>query len=163
VLGIDGGLRGGLAVVEISNDAAPMLLAAIDVPVVGVGAKERVDPLTIRAWLIEHRPSIAFIERAQAMPKQGASSGFKYGRAVGTIEGIIAICEIAMTVIEPAQWKKFHGLRGKDKEGSRQRALQLFPAAHALFAKKKDHGKAEAALIALAGLKWREADRAAAA
>ena len=34
---------------------------------------------------------------------------------------------------------------------ARQRALQLFPAAHALLARKKDHGRAEAALIALAG------------
>jgi hypothetical protein len=32
------------------------------------------------------------IERAQAMPKQGASSGFKYGRAVGALEGVITCC-----------------------------------------------------------------------
>jgi hypothetical protein len=36
-----------------------------------------------------------------------------------------------------------------DKEIARQRALQLFPAAHALLARKKDHQRAEAALIAL--------------
>jgi hypothetical protein len=60
-------------------------------------------------------------------------------------------CAIPLTIIEPSAWKKFHGLRGKDKELSRQRALQLFPAAHALLAHKKDHGKAEAALIALSG------------
>ncbi len=35
----------------------------------------------------------------------------------------------------------------------RQRALQLFPSAHALLARKKDHGRAEAALIALAGVR----------
>jgi crossover junction endodeoxyribonuclease RuvC len=49
-------------------------------------------------------------------------------------------------------WKKFHALPGGDKEAGRQRALQLFPAAHELFARKKDHGRAEAALIALFGL-----------
>jgi crossover junction endodeoxyribonuclease RuvC len=84
------------------------------------------------------------IERAQAMPKQGASSGFKYGRAVGAIEAVIACCEIPMAIIEPTAWKKFHHLRGSDKEASRQRALQLFPQAHALLARKKDHGRAEA-------------------
>jgi hypothetical protein len=31
------------------------------------------------------------------------------------------------------------------------RALQLFPSAHALLALKKDHGRAEASLIALFG------------
>jgi hypothetical protein len=40
-----------------------------------------------------------------------------------------------MTIIEPTAWKKFHGLRGGEKEASRQRALQLFPAAHALLAR----------------------------
>jgi hypothetical protein len=93
----------------------------------------------------------AYIERAQAMPKQGASSGFKYGRAIGAIEAVIACCRIPITIIEPAAWKKFHHLVGKDKENSRQRALQMFPAAHVWLAKKKDHGRAEAALIALCG------------
>ena len=58
-----------------------------------------------------------------------------------------------MTIIEPSTWKKFHHLHGGDKEPARQRALQLFKNAHAMFARKKDHGRAEAALIALAGNK----------
>ena len=149
VLGIDPGVRGGLAIVEINDGAAPQLVDAIDIPVAGVGAKERVDVLAIRTWIIAHRPQHALIERAQAMPKQGASSGFKYGRAVGAIEAVLACCEIPMTVVEPSAWKKAHHLRGGDKESGRQRALQLFPAAHALFARKKDHGRGEAALIAL--------------
>ena len=73
------------------------------------------------------------------MPRQGASSGFKYGRACGAIEAAVACWAIPMTIVEPA---------GKDKEAARQRALQLFPAAHAMLARKKDHGRAEAALIA---------------
>jgi hypothetical protein len=40
-------------------------------------------------------------------------------------------------VLEPSAWKKLHQLRGKDKEGGRQRALQLFPAQHALLALKR--------------------------
>ena len=107
--------------------------------------------LALRGWILAHRPQHAFIERAQAMPKQGASSGYKYGRAVGAIEAVIACCEVPLTLVEPSAWKMFHRLRGGDKDGGRQRALQLFPAAHALFARKKDHGRAEAALIALAG------------
>jgi crossover junction endodeoxyribonuclease RuvC len=149
VLGVDPGVRGGLALVEINDSAAPQLIDAIDIPVVGSGAKERVDVLAIRAWVAVHKPDHALIERAQAMPKQGASSGFKYGRAVGALEAVLACCEIPMTIIEPTAWKKFHQLRGGDKEAGRQRALQLFPAAHALLARKKDHGRGEAALIAL--------------
>jgi crossover junction endodeoxyribonuclease RuvC len=150
ILGVDPGIRGGLAIAAVdANGAAPRLIDAIDIPVAGVGAKERVDVLAIRSWITSHAPQHALIERAQAMPKQGASSGFKYGRAVGAIEAAIACCEIPLTVVEPSVWKKFHQLRGGDKEAGRQRALQLFPAAHALLARKKDHGRAEAALIAI--------------
>jgi crossover junction endodeoxyribonuclease RuvC len=154
ILGVDPGIRGGLAIVSIdANGAAPQLIDAIDIPVNGVGAKERVDVLAIRSWIERHAPQHALIERAQAMPKQGASSGFKYGRAVGAIEAAIACCGIPLTIVEPSVWKRFYGLRGGDKEAGCQRALQLFPAAHALLARKKDHGRAEAALIALAGAK----------
>jgi crossover junction endodeoxyribonuclease RuvC len=149
ILGIDPGIHGGLAIVVIGDGVPPQLVDAIDIPVIGLKAKERVDVLAIRTWIDAHQPQQALLERAQAMPKQGASSGFKYGRAVGALEAAAALCGIPLTIIEPSAWKKFHGLRGKDKEPSRQRALQLFPAAHALFARKKDHGRAEAALIAL--------------
>jgi len=83
------------------------------------------------------------------MPKQNVASTFKYARAVGSLETVVACSDIPYSIIEPAVWKKLHHLPGKDKEAARQRALQLFPAAHALFARKKDHQRAEAALIAL--------------
>jgi Holliday junction resolvasome RuvABC endonuclease subunit len=151
VLGVDPGIHGGLAIVTTNGDGAAQLVDAIDIPITGVKAKERVNVLALRTWVTAHQPQHAFIERAQSMPKQGASSGFKYGRAVGAIEGVIACCEIPLTIVEPSRWKKFHQLRGGDKEAGRQRALQLFPSAHALLARKMDHGRAEAALIALAG------------
>jgi crossover junction endodeoxyribonuclease RuvC len=148
ILGVDPGIRGGLAVVLLNANGA-RLLDAIDIPVIGTAAKERVDIIALRDWVLAQQPAHALIERAQAMPKQGASSGFKYGRAVGAIEAVIVGCAVPMTIIEPATWKKFHGLRGGEKELSRQRALQLFPDAHALLARKRDHGRAEAALIAM--------------
>ena len=103
LLGVDPGIRGGLAIVLVADGAAPQLLDAIDIPVTGVGAKERVDVIAIRSWIEQHAPGHALIERAQAMPKQGASSGFKYGRAVGAIEAVIACCAIPLTIVEPSQ------------------------------------------------------------
>jgi crossover junction endodeoxyribonuclease RuvC len=151
ILGCDPGIRGGLAIVKIIDGAAPQLIDAIDIPTVGVGAKERVDPIAIRTWIKTHQPQHALIERGQAMPKQGVSSTFKFARAIGAIETVVACCGIPLTIVEPTTWKKFHQLRGGEKETSRQRALQLFPTAHALLARKKDHGRAEAALIAISG------------
>ena len=150
-LGVDPGIHGGLAIVAVENGAAPRLIEAIDIPVIGTNAKERVDAIAIRVWISKHDVQHAFIERAQAMPRQGSSSGFKYGRAVGAIEATIALSGIPVTIVEPSVWKRFHKLPGKEKEASRQRALEIFPASHALLARKLDHGKAEASLIALYG------------
>jgi Holliday junction resolvasome RuvABC endonuclease subunit len=151
ILGVDPGVRGGLAIVRLF-ESCPRLVDAINVPVIGTGAKERVDVIALQQWLLEHGPYRAFIERSQAMPKQGASSGFKYGRATGSIEAIITACAIPVEIIEPALWKRALRLRGKDKEGARQYALQLFPHAHHLLKRKTDHQRAEAALIAYVGL-----------
>ena len=78
ILGVDpGAVHGGLAIIELVNGALPVLVDVIDIPVVGTGAKQRVDGLALHEWLAVHRPHKALIERAQAMPKQGASSGFQ--------------------------------------------------------------------------------------
>jgi crossover junction endodeoxyribonuclease RuvC len=151
-LGIDPGIRGGLSIVGLLADG-PRILDAIDVPVIGSGAKERVDVIALQHWLRTHGPQHAFIERAQAMPKQGASSGFKYGRSVGAIEAVIAANNIPLEIVEPSLWKRALHLRGGDKEGARQYALQLFPHAHHLLSRKKDHQRAEAMLIALVGVR----------
>ena|SRR6516225_866012 len=153
ILGIDPGIHGGLAIIRSDDGATPQLVDAIDVPVVGTGAKERVNVLLIQEWLLQHKPTFAFIERGQALPRQGASSGFKYGRSVGSLEAAVSLCGIALEIVEPSMWKRFFRLPGKDKEAARQKTIALFPTAHQLFARKKDHQKSEAALIALYGLR----------
>ena len=151
-LGVDPGIRGGIAIVS-DSDGIGMLLDAIDIPVVGSGARERVDVAAVRDFIQQHKPTLALVERAQAMPRQGSSSGFKYGRSVGQIEATVVLCSVPLEIVEPTAWKRFWKLPPKDKERSRQLALQLFPTAHALLARKKDHGRAEAALIARYGLR----------
>jgi Crossover junction endodeoxyribonuclease RuvC len=151
VLGVDPGVRGGLAIVNDGEICT--LIDGIDIPTVGGAAKERVDVLAIRNWIKRHAPQFAFIERAQALPKQGSSSGFKYGRATGSIEAAIILSEIPLEIVEPTVWKRYWRLPGKDKERARQKALELFPAAHGALARKKDHGRAEAGLLALYGIR----------
>jgi crossover junction endodeoxyribonuclease RuvC len=125
------------------------LVGCIHIPVVGSGAQERVDVAAIRNFVEEHKPTLAVIERAGAMPGQGVASTFKYGRAAGAIEATIALCAIPFEIVEASAWKRFWHLPGKDKEAARQKALQLFPAAHAALVRKRDHGRGEAALVAL--------------
>lgn len=150
VLGIDPGLSGGLAFIEAGSHR-PFLLHACDVPVAGEGAKRRVVASIVIALIQKYAPDHAFIERAQAMPDQGASSGFNYGRAVGALEASVEGMQIPLTIIESTAWKKFHGLIKREKEDSRQRALMLFPGSLA-FQRKMDHNRAESALIAYYGM-----------
>jgi len=49
--------------------------------------------------------------------------------------------------VEPRRWKRDMKLTGKDKESSRQLALQLFPGMTDMMKRRKDHGRAEALLI----------------
>lgn len=151
LLGIDPGLSGALAIVETIG-GVPTLIDAVDMPVTGSGAKARVDVIAASAWIAGHAPSTAFVERGQSFPRQGISSTFLYGRAVGAIETVVALSNVPLMLVEPAVWKRKLRLPGKDKEAARQRALQLFPRAHALLARRKDHGRAEAALIVIANL-----------
>src|SRR6516162_602465 len=150
-LGIDPGLSGALAIVEFIG-GIPVLVDTIDMPSTGTGAKARVDIIAAASWIAKHAPSTAYVERAQAFPGQGASSGFSYGRSVGAIEAVVALCQIPMTLVDASAWKRRLHLPGKDKEAARQRALQLFPSQHALLALKKWHGRAEAALLVIASL-----------
>jgi hypothetical protein len=55
ILGIDPGIRGGLAIVSVDANDIPCLVDAIDIPVTGVGAKERVDVLAEATPLLRRR------------------------------------------------------------------------------------------------------------
>jgi hypothetical protein len=55
-LGVDPGIQGGLAIVTLSDDAVPPLVDAIDIPVTGKKAKERVDVAAPRSWIETHYP-----------------------------------------------------------------------------------------------------------
>ncbi len=148
LLGLDPGLCGGAAIIRTAVLSRPLLLEAIDIPTTGEKAKRRVDVRLLLDFIMNYAPDHAVIERAQAMPDQGSSSGFIYGRAVGAIEACVIGLSIPLTVIESTAWKKFHSLIGKGKEDSRQRALMRFPEGADMLKRKMDHGRAEAVLMA---------------
>ena len=94
--------------------------------------------------------TVAWIELVGAMPKQGVSSTFKFGRSYGAIAGALEALRIPTNYVTPAKWKSAAGL-GKDKGQSRRRAIELWPAHSHMFARVKDDGRAEACLIARHG------------
>ena len=88
-----------------------------------------------------------FIEKAQSMPGQGISSTGRYLMSYGQIRGICAGLGVPYTLVHPRTWKKvMMPDMPKEKEASIIRARQLFPGLR--FPLKRDHGKADACLIA---------------
>jgi crossover junction endodeoxyribonuclease RuvC len=132
--------------------AHPGQISAEDLP----GVAGQVDPATLAARLKQMCPDVAVIERVAAMPRQGVSSTFKFGTAYGILQGVVAALEIPVHFVTPGRWKKYFGLSA-EKEESRARALQLWPGRSDLFGRKKDHGRAESALLARYFAEIREA------
>jgi crossover junction endodeoxyribonuclease RuvC len=163
ICGIDPGLTGALAFLETDPLTAPhssRLLSTIDMPVaktmVGkrLAKSRKTAPQTPNWWAVaaalrEEEPDLVVLENQRPMPQQGVVSMFSLGRQMGGLEGVLAALGLPFEVVEPVTWKWAVGLKGREKEASRQLALKLMPEGAALFGRKRDHGRAEAALIAL--------------
>jgi Holliday junction resolvasome RuvABC endonuclease subunit len=136
-LGIDPGMSGALALVTCRGD----LLWVEDMPEPLHGAAI-VDLLDTSFTAYR-----AAIEDVHSMPGQGVSSTFKFGMGFGIVLGALGARRIPYTLVTPNRWKKAQRVTA-DKDTSRARACELWPAHAAKFARKKDNGRAEAALIA---------------
>lgn len=79
-------------------------------------------------------------------PGSNAYTGFRCGYSIGMWPLFLVAQGYALEECTPMQWKKEFALKGKDKEASRHKAQALFPRAE--LARKKDHDRAEALLIA---------------
>jgi len=151
VLGIDPGASGALAFFDPDSG----LLDIIDTPVVevmrGNKAKREISPPMLAALIKARMPDQVILERVGAMPGQGVSSMFQFGRGVGMVEGVIGCLALPITYVSPIVWQRAVGARG-GKGGARLRAAELFPAYAQMFARVKDDGRADAALIAWWGV-----------
>jgi len=148
-IGIDPGASGAIALL-----VGRELVSVHDMPTVTVernkAQKRQVCPAGLSLLVQQLSPHKAIVEKVSAMPGQGVSSMFSFGRSVGIIEGVLAAKQIPVTFVTPQSWQKQSGA-AKGKDGSRQRVMELFPSQAHLFARVKDDGRADAVLIALAG------------
>lgn len=152
VLGVDPGLTGALAVVK-AGEGAGALVSWSDMPTTNKGKELDVEALHYLVVAARDRGArVMVIERQQAAPGQGVGSTFKLGMQYGLILGLARAAGMRIVEVAPALWKS--GMRlGSDKAQSRQAAMKAWPNDAKLFARVKDHGRAEAALIALWGVR----------
>lgn len=145
-IGVDPGLSGAVAVLSGSAETR-----IFDTPTAMSGGKRRYAVALMREVLaaFPNRDVQAALEKVHAMPHQGVVSMFTMGEGLGLWQGLLAGMGIPYTMIAPQTWKKVM-LRDMDtdKNASRLRALQLFPAVAGQLALVKHHNRAEALLLA---------------
>ena len=137
IIGIDVGQKGGICCMSYSGI---QLVPYSD---------EELNKLT--TWCsLQDEPTIAYVEQVHAMPNQGVTSMFNFGKSFGYILGVLDACNIETKLVSPQKWKKELNL-DSDKQKSIDTAKKLFPDVN-LFrtnrCKKEHDGMAEALLIA---------------
>jgi crossover junction endodeoxyribonuclease RuvC len=153
VLGVDIGNAGALALI----DETGALIDVADMPILrdGPAGRPAVNGPLLAEIITRWRPDRAFIEFVGARPGEGAVGAFAFGRSRGVVEGVLAACAVSATHMAPAAWKRAVGVppgREGAKDAARSEAIRRWPAKATLFARIKDDGRAEAALIAVAGM-----------
>jgi hypothetical protein len=139
VAGIDPGLSGGVAVVSPDYGCTSILMPVAD----GI-----IDSFAVGQFLTDHCVEFVVIEKTHSMPKQGVKSTFTFGFVSGQVRGAAEALGFPCKTVRPQEWKKHFDLINKDKNASRACATALFPRSCHQFLRVKDHGRAEAALIA---------------
>jgi crossover junction endodeoxyribonuclease RuvC len=127
VVGIDPGLRGGLACVLLSGE----VVMAETMPV--FGSKPRtVDGITLARWVGEVHDllgggeiALAVVEKAQYHP--GQQGRFEYGVGYGTILGVLIALGVPIDLASPAKWQ--NAILGRRPKGSDPKAAALAYAA----------------------------------
>lgn len=164
ICGIDPGLSGALAFYDTATGA----VETIDMPTLALSrsgkARREVDPHALAALLWRRHCGHAVVEHVTPMPsdgepdstgrrrRQGSASGFAFGKGFGVIIGVLAAVSVPMTLVRAGRWKKALDVPAA-KDGARSRASQLLPAGSDQWRLVKHDGRAEAALLALYGVR----------
>lgn len=152
LLAIDPGNTGALALLDTDSGE---LIDIIDMPTLEDGAKGRT---TVNAGLVAEtvyrlQADRAVIEQVASRPGESPVASFSFGRGYGILLGALAAAGVPVELVTPQSWKKAVGLtaaKEQAKDASRSLAIQQWPSKAVLFARKKDNGRSDAALIGLA-------------
>jgi crossover junction endodeoxyribonuclease RuvC len=121
IVGIDPGLSGAMFFFDTGGSTGEAVDLPVHVLMRGGKAKRELDIVQLIDTLAMHRLTHAFVEQVGAMPGQGVSSTFAFGKTFGIILGVIAARSIPITLVPPIRWKRRMGVT-KSKDGCRARA-----------------------------------------
>jgi crossover junction endodeoxyribonuclease RuvC len=151
IVGIDPGAHGAIAVL----DEGGTLLEVLDMPsTLEANGRTATNAPLLGAILARTQARVAFCEFVGARPTDAKVAAFAFGRARGVIEGCAGALGLPIVFLTPPTWKRLAdippGIENKDL--ARTRAIARWPTHAALFARKMDVDRSEAALIGWAGL-----------
>jgi crossover junction endodeoxyribonuclease RuvC len=162
VVGVDPGLHGGVAFL---GELGLLHVEDMPIDIVEVNGKKRPRLSFPRlARLLNVHGATMFCEEPEARPiitrdKQtgrtetrtpGAAGMLALGITVGAVRALAAAYGMEFHSVRSGSWKKALRL-GAGKDEARNRAAERFPLHAAMFARVKDDGRAESALIAAYG------------
>ncbi|MDZ7906207.1 MAG: hypothetical protein U5N55_10840 [Cypionkella sp.] len=138
LLGIDPGVRGAIALFDTSSRA----VSVIDMPDTTIALNDAIRDLP---------PVFLCILEKPYYPRTiGVQNVAKIATAYGKIIGALTWRGIPVLEVTPASWKAALNL-SSSKAASREKASQLLPDSADQWARVKDDGRAEAALLAWYG------------
>ncbi|CAH8306484.1 unnamed protein product [Eruca vesicaria subsp. sativa] len=154
VIGVDPDLSGALALLKVNHVLGSSEAQVFDTPhlpvLVGKRVRKRLDAKSI-VQLIRSLEipsgSTAYIEQSTPFPKDG-----KQGR-IWILDRNTFYVSFSVVPVSSALWKRHFQLASGNctKDDSRRIASDLFPLLSSQLKRKKDHGRAEALLIAAYG------------
>ncbi len=113
VLGIDPGLKGGLAVLR---DIGGRVIAADHMPMpVSDG---EIDVGKIQDFVIRNRVTRAILEKQQVRGRQSGKGNFTIGANYGELRAVLKLCGLDFDEVRPKKWQDWSGVTetkvGKD-------------------------------------------------
>lgn len=149
IIGIDPGISGAMVAI---NPATSEYVGYTSMPVLLANGKKTIDALAISKWLAtctrDGMEVVAVLENVHAMPGQGVTSMFSFGRSFGAIEGVLGALAIPYVHVSPQKWKSKSGFHSKDKDEPRSALIRRFPQWEELKLKGKGQALADAYFIA---------------
>lgn len=100
LIGIDPGKDGAIAVIR---DGTPRVY---QMPIQESGELDAKEIYLILKESVRSEDHICVLEKVGAMPGQGVTSMFTFGRNVGELKAILKIAELSYIEVTPQAWKK---------------------------------------------------------
>jgi len=123
-IGIDPGKDGAMAILGYRD--APIVIPFSESEY--ANQLRRVAPFFIATGdgVVDQREAFAVVEHVNAMPGQGVTSCFSFGRNFGFILGLLTAFRIPYELVRPQKWKKVFSCTS-DKNTSIEVAQRMFP------------------------------------